>query len=121
MRLSVDLALVPTPSRSRPCATDQLAGRQPPTATLVWSRSLEDEVLRRDGNADTVLRDERAQHVTLLSTDREETDQNLSHERARSDQALATRDDFMGIVSHDLLTLLNAIAAAASLIESGAP
>jgi len=41
----------------------------------------------------------------------------LSHERARSDKALAMRDDFMGIVSHDLLNLVNAIVGISSLIE----
>ena len=32
-------------------------------------------------------------------------------ERARSDEALAHRDDFLGIISHDLRNLLGAVAA----------
>ena len=67
--------------------------------------------------ADHVLDRERSEHVTLLSQERQATDQDLSHERARSDKALAMRDDFMGIVSHDLLNLLNAMVGISSLIE----
>ncbi len=67
--------------------------------------------------ADHVLRDERSEHVALLSHERQATDDDLSHERARADQALTTRDDFMGIVSHDLLNMLNAIVGVSSLIE----
>jgi len=43
--------------------------------------------------------------------------QKIADERARSDKALAMRDDFMGIVSHDLLNLLNAMVGISSLIE----
>ena len=42
---------------------------------------------------------------------------HLSNERARSDEALATRDEFMGIVSHDLRNMLNAMVGFAALIE----
>jgi signal transduction histidine kinase len=67
--------------------------------------------------ADDALHRERSQHVTLLSQERRATDHDLSHERARSDKALVMRDDFMGIVSHDLLNLLNAMVGISSLIE----
>jgi signal transduction histidine kinase len=55
----------------------------------------------------------------LLSRLRQETDKDLSHERQLSDDALATRDEFLGIVSHDLRALLNAIVGSAALTERG--
>jgi signal transduction histidine kinase len=55
-----------------------------------------------------------------LAREREETDKDLSHERERSDDALATRDEFLGIVSHDLRNMLNAMVGSAALIEKGA-
>jgi signal transduction histidine kinase len=64
-----------------------------------------------------VLHRERSEHVALLSQERQATDHDLSHERARSDKSLGLRDDFMGIVSHDLLNLLNAMVGISSLIE----
>jgi signal transduction histidine kinase len=53
----------------------------------------------------------------LLERERQATDEDLSNERARADQALSTRDDFMGIVSHDLLNMLNVMVGLSSLIE----
>lgn len=55
--------------------------------------------------------------MTLLSRERQATDHDLSHERARADKALSRRDDFMGIVSHDLLNLVNTMVLTSSLIE----
>ncbi|MGZ9005562.1 MAG: histidine kinase dimerization/phospho-acceptor domain-containing protein [Burkholderiales bacterium] len=40
----------------------------------------------------------------------------LLTERVRSDDALSHRDDFMGIVSHDLRNLLGAVAGNATLL-----
>jgi signal transduction histidine kinase len=51
---------------------------------------------------------------------REETDKDLFSERARADAALATRDAFLGVVSHDLRSMLNAMVGFAVLIEQGA-
>jgi signal transduction histidine kinase len=89
-----------------------------PTDALKTSRAIEDHILRRERvTADHVLHSERTEHVTLLSREREATDHDLSHERARADKALAMRDDFMGIVSHDLLNLVNTMVLISSLIE----
>jgi hypothetical protein len=83
--------------------TDQASMGDQPTDALKTSRAIEDSILRRERvTADHVLRRERSEHVTLLSQGRQATDHDLSHERARSDNALAMRDDFMSIVSHDL-------------------
>jgi signal transduction histidine kinase len=81
---------------------------------LAADRALEAE---RSG-ADATLREERA-HVALLSSERKDTDEDLQDERAHSDEALATRDEFMGIVSHDLRNMLSAVVGFAALIEQG--
>jgi signal transduction histidine kinase len=97
---------------------DQASIGDQPTDALRTSRAIEDHNLQRERvMADHVLHRERADHVTLLSQERQATDHDLSHERARSDKALGMRDDFMGIVSHDLLNLLNAMVGISSLIE----
>ncbi len=81
-------------------------------------RGRADQALREErAAADETLRQERAEHITLLSVEREETDKDLFEERAQSDQVVATRDEFLGIVSHDLRTMLNAIIGFAELIS----
>ena len=98
--------------------SDQTAIGTQPTEALKTARAIEDHVLHRERvTADDVLDRERSEHITLLSQERQATDDDLSHERERSDKALAMRDDFMGIVSHDLLNLLNAMVGISSLIE----
>jgi signal transduction histidine kinase len=78
---------------------------------------LEDRVLREErANADETLREERAEHIVLLAVERKETDRDLSAERARADDVLATRDEFLGLVSHDLRNMLGAMVGFASLI-----
>jgi signal transduction histidine kinase len=98
--------------------TDHTSIGDQPTDALKTSRAIEDHILQRERvAADHVLHRERSEHVALLSQERQATDDDLSHERARSDKELAMRDDFMGIVSHDLLNLLNAMVGISSLIE----
>jgi signal transduction histidine kinase len=89
---------------------------------LQQERVREDQILRAErANADDTLREERAEHVALLSHERQETDKDLSNERARSDIALATRDEFLGIVSHDLRSMLNSMVGFAALIAERLP
>jgi signal transduction histidine kinase len=98
--------------------TDQSSIGDQPSDALKASRAMEDDILQRERlTADQVLDRERSEHVSLLSEEREATDHDLSDERARSDKSLAMRDDFMGIVSHDLLNLLNVMVGTSSLIE----
>ncbi len=83
-------------------------------------REQEDAALQEErATLDAELRAEREEGKRALSAllhlEREETDTRLLFERARSDEGLATRDEFMGIVSHDLRTLLAAIALQATL------
>ncbi len=44
--------------------------------------------------------------------------QRISVERLRSDDAVATRDDFLGIVGHDLRNMLSVVVGFATLIAS---
>ncbi|MDQ3211684.1 MAG: HAMP domain-containing histidine kinase [Acidobacteriota bacterium] len=83
-------------------------------------RVLADAALRDErATADETLRQERAAQVSILSVERDETDKDLLSERARSDDMLATRDEFLGIVSHDLRTMLGTLSGFASLIADG--
>lgn len=84
---------------------------------LTRERALEDLALRDERRtADEVLRAERTIPARALSVGREETDKDLLRERARSDLNLARRDDFLGIVSHDLRSMLSSIGLSAALI-----
>src|SRR5947208_1762837 len=76
----------------------------------------------RRAAADEVVRLQRAESAALLGTllplERDKTDRYLLTERVRSDDALSHRDDFLGIVSHDLRNLLGGIVlTAARLIK----
>jgi signal transduction histidine kinase len=100
----------------------EAAGVAAPTQdVLAQERIEEDEALQSERDAaDEVLRRERLAQsrdlAALLPLEREKTDRFLLTERARSDDALAHRDDFMGIASHDLRDLLAGIAAHATLV-----
>jgi signal transduction histidine kinase len=56
--------------------------------------------------------------AALLVEEREQTDVHLDAERQHADTAIASRDDFLAIVSHDLRNMLNGISmSAASLMN----
>jgi signal transduction histidine kinase len=102
--------------------TDRKAGQllleAPLPSLLKEERQREDRALEAErAGADEVLRMERAEHVALLERERGETDKDLLSERARSDDSLAMRDEFLGIVSHDLRNLLSTMILSARLIE----
>ena len=100
-----------TGTRSGPLAREALSEQ----------RAGEDEALHDErAAADETLRRERAEDLralaALLPLERQNTDRYLLTERARSDEAVSHRDDFLGIVSHDLRNLLAGIAASARLL-----
>jgi signal transduction histidine kinase len=68
-----------------------------------------------------VEREERQRALSsLLSLEREATDERLQIERMRADRTVASRDDFLGMVSHDLRTLLGGIALSAAILAQQA-
>jgi signal transduction histidine kinase len=80
-------------------------------------RAVEDATLEGErAEADETVRAEREAHVALLSIERGETDKDLVTERARSDKSVGTRDDFLGIVSHDLRNMLGTMTGFAGMI-----
>lgn len=88
---------------------------------LAASRVQEDHALRDErAAADESLRQARQESKRVLSFllpfEREKTDRHLLTERARSDDAVAHRDDFLGIVSHDLRNLLVGIVLSADML-----
>jgi signal transduction histidine kinase len=88
-------------------------------------RAAADDIVEQErARADERLRVERQEHQDALSAlllfEREATDDGLLVERARADEVVATRDDFLAIVSHDLRNILGSIAMSASLIRRGA-
>jgi signal transduction histidine kinase len=90
------------------------------------ARAVEDEALQQEREkADEILRGERQRRVralsSLLAFERDRTDLDLLTERARSDDALANRDDFLGMVSHDLRNLLNGIVMGVGMLAGEAP
>ncbi len=92
---------------------------------IVAERVIEDQVLRGErAAADADLERERAESIKtlarLLPMEREKTDRFLLTERIRSDRDVSHRDDFLGIVSHDLRNLLGAIVLSAQLIADPA-
>src|SRR5215210_7064911 len=96
------------------------------TTTLAEERVQEDEALQEErASADEILRRERYENARVLSRllplEREKTDRFLLTERARSDDALSNRDNFLGLVSHDLRNLLGGIVLNAKLLAARAP
>jgi signal transduction histidine kinase len=94
-------------------------------AGIEEGRALEDEALRAERAAtDESLRLARAESARalarLLPLERDKTDRFLLTERARSDDEVSNRDDFLGIVSHDLRNLLGGIVLNATLLADGA-
>jgi signal transduction histidine kinase len=71
--------------------------------------------------ADELLRLERADYARTLSLllpiERASTNRNLLTERARSDKVLAQRDDFLGMVSHDLNNLICGVVLSADYLS----
>ena len=115
--------------RARDKADQQLVQAAPVAgarATITKERTQEDKALRDErATADATLqvqRDEDARLLArLLPLERAATDRNLLIERDRSDDALSNRDDFLGIVSHDLRDLLSGILMSTAVLSKRAP
>lgn len=110
---------------ARAAADDTGTLRAPKRADVVAERRREDRALAKERAAvDSRLTLERIAHhrviAQLLEDEREATDANLDVERDASDQAIDARDDFLGMVSHDVRTLLASLALNATLIHDEA-
>jgi signal transduction histidine kinase len=114
---------------ARDKADEQFNRGQPLAATRVAvneERKIEDQIVDdARATADEILALEREQLtrelLARLPIERTITDRYLMTERVRSDKAIANRDDFLGIVSHDLRDLLNGIVMTAALLGRRAP
>ena len=88
---------------------------------LSTAREFEDEAVTDErAAADDQLAGERAEQrlarAHLVRLEREETDERLSTERAQADRAVASRDDFLAMVSHDARGILAGIAMSTDLL-----
>jgi signal transduction histidine kinase len=113
---SLDVARATTDER-----LTQSEAPQQERQSIANERLQEDAALRQERtSSDEKLREEREARnralSSLLRLEREKTDQHLLIERARSEEVLAARDDFLGMVSHDLRTLLGGIAMRAAML-----
>ncbi len=90
--------------------------------TVTQNRAVADKVLQKERDlADKTVSQERDEENRtlrrLLPLEREATDRTLLTERARSDNELANRDDFLGMVCHDLRDLLSGIVLNTELLS----
>jgi len=88
---------------------------------VATERAAEDRVVAREhAVADREVHAEQDEHrralAALLHLEREATDEGLLVERARADETVATRDEFLAIVSHDLRNMLGAVALSAGTL-----
>jgi signal transduction histidine kinase len=110
-------------------ARDEADREQPSARTDPGSereRGRADVILARErAKADAALERERVQRrkyfEVFLANEREATDANLMEERADADTIVATRDDFLATVSHDLRSLLAGLSLSAQLLLEKAP
>jgi signal transduction histidine kinase len=102
---------------------DTATTREQTESAIASERRVEDELISDlRAKADETLRKEREASARVLARliplERERTDQHLLIERARSDDAVATRDDFLGMVTHDLRDLLSGIVVSSQTIAA---
>jgi signal transduction histidine kinase len=86
-----------------------------PSKQQAAERQREDASIQRkrdaaDGKLDGERHERTRALATLFAMERELTDQRLSTERSRADLALNNRDDFLGMVAHDLRGFMGEIA-----------
>jgi signal transduction histidine kinase len=112
-------------------ARDDADREAPPQSTAaeatVERERTEADVLLDDerSDADAALKRERAERARymagFLAAEREATDKDLIRERDYADTAVATRDEFLAAVSHDLRSLLCGLSLNAELLVRLAP
>jgi signal transduction histidine kinase len=117
-RTRADQVLATARAKTDQQAKPEPGGKAPAAVGVAKQRVLDDQTVERArADADEAVRDERAKQAIALTHNRTETDRDLLTERAESDSSLATRDEFMAVVSHDLMNLLNTIVMYARLVS----
>jgi len=113
-------------SASRLRADHELLRPRRPAAAgaVVGERARADLAVRGErATADVTLRSDRKDQAdalaALLVHERAVTDAYLLTERARSDVAVANRDDFLGMVAHDVRNLLSGVVLSLELLRMG--
>ncbi len=89
-------------------------------------RTRADDLLGRErSEEDALVENERAKRrrymADFLAVEREATDEDLTGEREQADTAIASRDDFLATVSHDLRNLLNGLSLNSQALVELAP
>lgn len=115
-------------SAARDEADDKLSPASPSASSqsgVKGERVRADKAVDKErSDADALLAREREKSahalMRLLPLERESTDRHLLTERERSDESLSNRDDFLGIVSHDLRDLIGSIVMSTSLLAAKA-
>lgn len=97
-----------------------------PTDAQREARQVQDKAIRDERDtADAVLEEERRERTRSLAAffalERELTDRHLSVERKRADVALNNRDEFLGMVAHDLRGFMGEIVFRAAKLIRDAP
>jgi signal transduction histidine kinase len=92
-----------------------------PNPMQMQAREEADAAIQRQRAAADVRLDEERRERTrslaaLFALEREQTDQHLLAERTRADVALNNRDDFLGMVAHDLRGFMGEIVSRAALL-----
>lgn len=95
-------------------------------AAITENRAREDAILEEERKAAAgTLDDERTARkealAALLRIERAETDDRLLLERDRADDVVASRDNFLAMVSHDLRNLLGGVALGAASVLQHSP
>ena len=109
---------------ARECADGRMRRRKSSNAErtrVEAERSQEDQTLRKEyARADNVTATERAERARLIAEllrqERRDTDRSLLLERADADAIVARRDEFLGMVSHDLRNELSGIGLSVGLM-----
>jgi signal transduction histidine kinase len=117
-----------TSQEARDTVDVKLARSQTPAGareSVYQERALVDATLEEErASFDAKLQAERQESKraldVLLDLERSETDTRLLVERASSDKGLETRDEFLGMVSHDLRSLLAGVDLQAMLLKRNA-
>ena len=79
-------------------------------------RAVRVERAAADGSLGGHRKEQADRLAALLAHERATTDAYLLTERARSDDAVTNRDDFLGIVAHDVRNLLNLVVLSLELL-----